>query len=616
MSEPIAELHRALPPRQNLGDATEVDIIRIPQEELLKQIEAATVRDGRLVLSTDQGEIVLTISTMPDRSESTGFWSRIGLSLPSVLDGASTTDQESEVPKRALEIRQPIDTDVLDVASGEHTQLMGYHPWVVMESGMRYAVTVEAPSALGNQVHRYRETVSDPQHFGMGPQKIQIGVQYRTLVVFAIVDGDKSLARQEVASYVPGMKTYGAQLFGFKPTDNPDVIKCEIDRRTTWPAKYMGSEAGDTSKVTALEADLVFNAPQDGTIKGDIEDQKGTVRVVVCTATIKQVHEEVDVPAPTISGGFGDHFGGGTVMRSMGGGGYSAGQTAFSKPKPRKISVVAVTDVEPIGEFKLVAVQERPENDRIVGEAPLESTEPHRVSNPDAAAQMESFHGVPVSAFRPFNDGFCEYVSPLGAQRRGRITSIETRGQNLLVVNLREVEELSGLIERWHASQESATAIYISSADNRFAEGTDLESLGNSVLIVGAGDDFQKERIRLTTPTGFTLEDLVELLGETTYRGGKFSVTDPKTQRSYRGDIAEIGIAPQPDTTFICPHVNMVEESPDGREWTSVKRNDPCRLYGFAFVEPTGYLSAIPATATLQNAEGVQLELSRRRQTW
>jgi hypothetical protein len=316
--------------------------------ELLKRA-TLTGKAPRLSLEIEHptltGEINFEVLALPQPNVKSRFWGK-------VLGRLSNTKEE--LKPTTVQINPSIYSDMFK--PGYHTQLMVHNPYVVLEDGTHYALCATAPDTLSGQW----EDFEGPPPGEFFSTKIEIGKKRRSLAMVVRVDDGKPLIRQSEESY-SDLEIYQEMLVGFQPAQRtPNTIYAAVAKRVTVPAKKVGAlKVGQETETKGTEEDLIFSIPPKGKIKGDVEDKKGLVEVVVYLVEDRKISEIIEKPPQLPQ----THFEFGDGMRTLGGGikGFSPGETTYGKETRKKVDITGVGIIEPLAAFHVVLVGENPE---------------------------------------------------------------------------------------------------------------------------------------------------------------------------------------------------------------------------------------------------------------
>jgi len=330
------------------------------EDKLPEHFKANHVDGGRVVEDTDKGRVEVRIVALPPkdgRSALGKFWGRVKARL-----GGPQQAGETELTPTSVAARPQLYADKF--TTGQHVQLMGHMPYVVLEDGTRYGIVVDVPVGLQGEWENFKAPANDGG-FGFG-NKIEIGQKRRGLAVVVRTDNGQPLVRQDLGTTT--LRSFQEMLSGgFKQSGaDPSREQLMIKHRTTvqrTPSLGVGEEKESQSTQEAL----LFSALGSNEGVGTVDDKKGRIEVIVYEVVEKQVSEIVETPLPGLldtRSRFDDTLGGG--MKSFGGGvrgGFSAGETSFGKETRRKVNVQGVVVEKPLAAFQVVLVGELPEQE-------------------------------------------------------------------------------------------------------------------------------------------------------------------------------------------------------------------------------------------------------------
>ena len=330
------------------------------EDKLPEHFKANHVDGGRVVEDTDKGRVEVRIVALPPkdgRSALGKFWGRVKARL-----GGPQQAGETELTPTPVAARPQLYADKF--TTGQHVQLMGHMPYVVLEDGTRYGIVVDVPAGLQGEWERFEAPASDGVF--TFSNRIEIGQRKRGLAVVVRTDDGQPLIRQDLGTTT--LRSFQEMLSGgFKQSGaDPSREQLMIKHRTTvqrTPSLGVGEEKESQSTQEAL----LFSALGSNEGVGTVDDKKGRIEVIVYEVVEKQVSEIVETPLPGLldtRSRFDDTLGGG--MKSFGGGvrgGFSAGETSFGKETRRKVNVQGVVVEKPLAAFQVVLVGELPEQE-------------------------------------------------------------------------------------------------------------------------------------------------------------------------------------------------------------------------------------------------------------
>ena len=323
-------------------------------EDLIEGLlQASIVEGGRLRFQTEHGPVELQVCAVPQQLTSS-FWRQIGQRI-------NLLDKPESIPPVPLAVNSRIGGDVF--AKGEHTQLMGVYPYVVMEDDTKYGVKVTVPTEFIGQWENFQGPPDGDFLGKLG--KIEVGRRRTSLAFVVRTDDGNPLLREQKQSSTVGVIN-NEMLAGLHTEESGQRASRLISERVT-VTKHSPLSIGEEKRQASVQQDLIFTIPPKDQIKGDLEDKKGLVEVVVFQVVEKKISEIIEKPQTQIlRGAFDDSpltLGGGTR-----GFGFQAGETTFGKEKREPVNISGVRVEKPIAAFRLVLVGENSQDGLVMAE--------------------------------------------------------------------------------------------------------------------------------------------------------------------------------------------------------------------------------------------------------
>lgn len=273
-----------------------------------------------------------------------------------------------------MRIEEPIPYD--EALPGLHTPISAMHPYVVMENGTRYGVSVWIPRSMIGEWSAEKERPQGGNDlfrlYATG--KVEVYRQRQNVALLVRLNGDTPIAEQRIQMAVAD-PVRREMLIGVSdtPVEGQDytssvVTKRQVLLRDSSPV----STGGNGEKQPAETYDLVFNTvAQRGTKENAVFDQRGLVDVIVATCIDDEVTEIRTKPIsyPRVDSDFGgDYLGprsfGGFGTRSLDLGATKGGlrdstvkgETSFTNRGVQKVNICTVRELYPIARFRLALV--------------------------------------------------------------------------------------------------------------------------------------------------------------------------------------------------------------------------------------------------------------------
>lgn len=312
---------------------------------LLKQVSVGP-GGAHLAMPVTGGEIKLELLAFPQPERAGGFWVSL---IPRFL----RRREESLIPV-PLQIHPAIRTD--EYKPSFHTQLMVHHPYAVVKDGTHYGLRFTAPASLCGQWEDF-EALQEIV-WAQGKKITEVGKKMKSLSAVARVDGGQPLIRMQQSG--SPLEVFLEMLAGFeKPDNSPDFFGALISQRITVHQKKVGQlGVGEETKSKGTEENLIFTIPAEGTIQGNVVDNKGLIEVIVFNVfqkIIRQIIEEPIIPhRPSVRAGGVD-----TLMTRE----FAPGQTTFGEKRTEEVNISGVEVIDALAAFGLVLVGERKEAD-------------------------------------------------------------------------------------------------------------------------------------------------------------------------------------------------------------------------------------------------------------
>jgi len=216
-----------------------------------------TVENNRYLSSVVDGQEVAVgvFAFPPQEPPATGFWSKIA---EKVRDKVSPKEQ---LPATRLRIEPPIDFD--DARRGLHTPISALNPYVVMEDGTRYAISVFLPKEWIGEWSQSKERAEGGSMYELlkGGTR-EVFRQRDNIALLVRLNGDAPLAERRKESSIKDLPPIrNEMLMGINEkadTERP-YITAILGKRLVVHEDGLDESRSDKDKDKNTEAsDLVF----------------------------------------------------------------------------------------------------------------------------------------------------------------------------------------------------------------------------------------------------------------------------------------------------------------------------------------------------------------------
>lgn len=330
-------------------------LIEEGKETLPDHFKKNVVKNGVVQEATEKGVVKMSIVALPPEDEKSAlgkFWNKIKWLVKRT--------KEEKLPPVPVATEPKLSSD--EFKPGHHVQLMGHMPYVVMENGTQYGISVEIPAGITGEWEQFDEPANELGGLIKSVTKREIGQRRKSLAVVFRTNDREPLIRRDL--WTTKFSSFQEILTGgFSPVEGAEGREQFTlrERVTVEKPRIQPLAVGEEQKAVSTKEKLIFTSLGENIGVGTVDDKSWKIEVVVFEVIERQVSEIIETPLPILETSFrvGDTLRMGGGLRSFwGGGGFSAWTTSFGKPKSEKVNISGVIVQKPLAAFQVVLVGE------------------------------------------------------------------------------------------------------------------------------------------------------------------------------------------------------------------------------------------------------------------
>lgn len=332
-------------------------------------LPSPTLDNNRYLSTTVDGQEVAVgvLAFPPQEPRAVGFWAKIAEKV-----GKKVSPKE-ELPPSRLRIEPPIDFD--DAKRGHHTPISALHPYVVMEDGTTYALSVFLPKKWIEK--EWSELKERPESGKLYESYEKLGTtevyrQRNSVALLVRLNGNIPLAERRREASNKNIPIRNEMLLGINEEAEPErpYIVATVGKRIVRYENGSGNSQQDNGETESTEvSDLVFNVvAEQGTKENATLDNKGLVEVIVVRCIDDEVIEriikskqysKVNLPRTNSHDDLAMRGLSLDVLKlesSATPDSTIKGETRFINTRKESVSIISVKDIKPVALFRLALV--------------------------------------------------------------------------------------------------------------------------------------------------------------------------------------------------------------------------------------------------------------------